>query len=145
MTASHEPESPRSSKGGCFCGAIRYRAAGAPTNTMICHCRSCRRVAAAPVVPWVTFPVERFSFTQGEPREFASSAGVRRTFCGNCGSPLTYRRVDAPASIDVTTCSLDDPGEFPPTHHSWLDDDLGWVKFGDGLPAFREWRNDAGT
>jgi hypothetical protein len=125
-------------EGGCFCGAIRYRAEGKPSNTMICHCESCRRVAAAPAVPWLTFPIEAFRFTRGKPKEFSSSKSVRRGFCDSCGTMLTYRRI--PEQIDVATCSLDDPNAFPPTHHSWLVDDLAWVKFGDGLPAFPESR-----
>jgi len=129
-------------EGGCFCGAVRYRVRGEPSNTMVCHCRSCRRIAAAPVVAWVTWSSDRFAFTAGTPAEFASSEPVRRTFCPTCGTPLTYSRVDAPATIDITTASLDDPEAFPPTHHSWLRDGLTWVRFGDGLPTFQEWRND---
>ena len=130
------------SAGGCSCGAIRYEVEGRPTNTMVCHCRTCRRVAGAPVVAWVTFPVTRFRFTQGEPAHFNSTPPVTRTFCHDCGTPLTYTHADSPETVDVTTCTLDDPDAFPPTHHSWLAHDIGWVKFGDGLPTFKEFRND---
>ena len=124
-------------EGGCFCGAVRYRATSNPSNTMICHCTSCRRVAAAPAVPWITVPADRFAFTLGRPTEFHSSAAVARTFCASCGTPLTYQHDDRAANIDITTCSLDEPGRFAPTHHSWLGDDLDWVRFGDGLPSFQ--------
>ena len=46
-----------------------------------------------------------------------------------------------PGTLDITTASLDEPERFPPTHHSWLGDDLGWVKFGDGLPVFQKSRS----
>lgn len=128
--------------GGCLCGGVRYEVEGAPTNTMVCHCRSCRRAAGAPVVAWVTFPVERFRFVRGEPASFHSTPPVTRTFCHDCGTPLTYAHADAPQTVDVTTCSLDEPDAFPPTHHSWLAHDVGWVRFGDGLPAFPEFRDD---
>jgi hypothetical protein len=127
-------------EGGCICGAVRYRVQGKPTNSMVCHCRSCRRVAAAPVVAWITFPTSQFEWLQGSATEFRSSEPVRRTFCAACGTPLTYEHRSAPASIDVTTCSLDDPELFPPTHHSWLSHDLSWVRFGDALPVYPEWR-----
>ena len=132
----------RISEGGCVCGAIRYRVRGRPSNTMICHCQTCRRVAASPVVAWATFTKSGFELLQGQPTEFRSSPPVRRSFCGSCGTPLIYARDDSPATLDITTCSLDDPDAFPPTHHSWLSHDPAWVKFGDGLPTFPEWRND---
>lgn len=134
---------PATAEGGCICGAIRYRVSGTPTNTMVCHCRTCRRVAGAPVVAWITFPLARFEIRRGQPAEFRSSEPVRRTLCSHCGTPLTYEHQDASETIDVTTCSLDDPNLFPPTHHSWLSHDLAWIRFGDGLPTFDEWRNDA--
>jgi hypothetical protein len=127
-------------EGGCFCGAIRYRAEGKPTNTMVCHCRSCRRVAAAPVTAWLTFPTSEFRFTRGKPKEFSSSEPVRRSFCESCGTMLTYAHRKHPQTIDVATCSLDDPNAYPPTHHSWLEDNIAWVKFGDGLPTFQKSR-----
>jgi hypothetical protein len=128
--------------GGCSCGAVRYEARGDCSNSMVCHCRSCRRAAGAPVVPWVTFPRSGFRFTKGEPGEFRSSAPVVRTFCGACGTPLTYWHQRYGDAIDITTCSLDEPEKFAPTHHSWLNHDVSWVKFGDGLRAFPESRPD---
>jgi hypothetical protein len=107
---------------------------------MICHCRTCRRVSGSPVVAWVTFGVDRFEFTRASPAQFSSSPPVRRTFCAACGTPLTYQHQDCASTIDVTTCSLDEPQAFPPTHHSWLSHDLGWLRFGDGLPGFPERR-----
>lgn len=107
---------------------------------MVCHCQSCRRVAAAPVVAWVTFQSEGFRFTKGKPVEFRSSPPVLRSFCDTCGTPLTYRHGKHPDTLDITTASLDEPERFPPTHHSWLSHDLRWVKFGDDLPSFQEFR-----
>ena len=137
--ASSAPEA------GCICGAIRYRVHGMPANSMVCHCQSCRRVAASPVVAWVTFSVGQFQLLRGHPAEFHSSEPVRRTFCASCGSPLTYEHRDGVGFVDVTTCSLDDPNQFPPTHHSWLSHDLAWVRFGDGLPTFQESRHDSAS
>ena len=131
-------------EGGCFCGAVRYSASAAPSSSMICHCRSCRRAGGAPAVPWVTFAKADFRFTAGEPRFFASSPPVRRGFCAACGTPLTYEHAERPTEIDVTTASLDAPDAFPPTYHAWLADDLAWVRFGDGLPTFPRWRPTEG-
>jgi hypothetical protein len=129
------------SAGGCLCGQVRYRALGKPTGSMICHCKTCRRVSGAPVVAWVTFPKDRFELSRGNPSAFHSTPPVRRTFCGGCGTPLTYQHQDSPDTVDIATCTLDEANAFPPTHHSWLSHDLEWVRFGDGLPTFPQSRH----
>jgi len=135
----------KSVTGGCFCGAVRYKAASAPLASMVCHCQSCRRIAASPVVAWVTFHKAQFQFTSAAPSAFSSSRCVRRTFCPTCGTQLTYENAKSPSEVDVTTCSLDHPEEFTPTHHSWLSHNVPWVHFGDGLPSYPESRNAGGV
>ncbi|HEY2107510.1 MAG TPA: GFA family protein, partial [Candidatus Binataceae bacterium] len=100
-------------EGGCLCGSVRYRVSGNPLTSGICHCRTCRRTGAAPMLPFVTFPFDRFDFTQGKPVDFHSSPLVTRSFCGRCGTPLTYRHQEQAGAIDVMTCSLDNPEAFP--------------------------------
>jgi hypothetical protein len=60
---------------------------------------------------------------------------VTRTFCGACGTPLTYAHDERPGEIDVTTASADDPDAFPPTHHAWRADGVTWLRCEDGLPV----------
>lgn len=122
--------------GGCLCGAVRYSVVGKPEASAICHCVSCRRASGAQSVAWLSLPFESFSFIRGDPVEHRSSAGVSRIFCGGCGTSLTYRRDADPDYIDVTAASLDLPDEFPPTHHVWLEDKVGWESVNDGLPRF---------
>ena len=128
--------------GGCLCGAVRYRASAPPKVSLVCHCRWCRRAAAAPAMPWLTFDRADFALTSGEMAVLRSSPPVRRGFCGACGTPLTYEHAERPSEIDVTTVSLDEPEAFPPAYHVQLGDALGWVKFGDGLPAYRGWKSE---
>jgi hypothetical protein len=122
-------------EGGCACGAIRYQVRGQPTNSMLCHCRTCMRAAGAPMVAWLTVTVEQFSFVRGTPAKYRSSAPVVRTFCSSCGTPLTYIHISQPTEVDVTICSLDDPDVFPPTHHSWVSHSPRWLHCNDSLPA----------
>lgn len=128
--------------GGCLCGAVRYRASGTPTVSMICHCNSCARAAGAPGVAWVTFPKPAFCFTAGDPASFRSSLPVTRRFCRSCGTPLTYEHANRPTEIDVTTRSLDDPELFPPSHHAWLSDAPSWSRAGDALPTYPRGKPD---
>jgi hypothetical protein len=103
---------------------------------VICHCVSCRATSGALTVAWVSFPYRSFSFIEGEPADYRSSDDVSRTFCQSCGTSLTYRDDEDADSIDVTTASLDRPGEFPPTRHIWLEDKLAWEVVDDGLTRF---------
>ena len=69
-----------------------------------------------------------------------SSPGVVRTFCGRCGTPMTYSQMDSD-SIDITIGVFDDPEALVPTHHIWVDDKLPWVEIADGLPRYRTWKS----
>jgi hypothetical protein len=66
--------------------------------------------------------------------EFNSSRPVRRSFCGQCGTPLTYRRVDRPGEIDITQATLDHAAQPAPVDHIYMDDALPWDRPNDGLP-----------
>ena len=123
-------------QGGCLCGVVRYQVEGEPISNGICHCRTCRKAASAPVSPFAVFPAEALTFTQGRPVEFRSSPYVTRSFCGHCGSPLTYRTDEVSGRIDVMTCSLDDPEALPPSFHVWVGHKLAWEHVADGLPAY---------
>jgi len=101
----------------------------------------CRKAASAPILPFVVFPADRVTWTKGLATTFHSSPGVTRTFCGRCGSPLTYRQDDHPDRIDIMTCSLDDPEALPPSLHVWVADKLTWDHVVDGLPAFATTRS----
>ncbi|MBS0448319.1 MAG: GFA family protein [Proteobacteria bacterium] len=113
-------------EGGCLCGAVRYAIGAPPQTSLICHCRTCRRASAAPSVAWITVDRAQFAFTAGTPASFSSSPPVTRTFCAQCGSPLTYITDKYPESIDVTTVSLDEPERYAPTREVWLEYKLAW-------------------
>jgi hypothetical protein len=130
-------------EGGCSCGAIRYRIAAGPVLSATCECRSCRRASAAAIVPWIHIDTARMTIVQGEPVTYVSSPGVTRTFCGRCGTPLTYHKASYGQAIDVTTCSLDDPNAFPPMVHLWTSHRLAWVQLAAGIPCLPEGPPDA--
>jgi hypothetical protein len=92
------------------------------------------------MVAWITVPRAAFEFVQGQPVLYASSPPVLRSFCGACGTALTYANSQDLDFLDVTSCSLDDPQAFPPTHHSWIRDGMAWAAGADGLPKHQESR-----
>ena len=123
-------------EGGCLCGEVRYRASGALRGVTICHCATCRRASGAPLVAWCGFAPGNFTFTSGAATIYKSSPRVERGFCANCGTQLTYRRLDDASFVDVTIASLDDPEAIPPQDHTWVRGRLSWIKLADGLPAY---------
>jgi hypothetical protein len=114
------------SEGGCLCSAVRYRVAGTPLYSVVCHCRSCRKAAGAPSVAWVTFERENFLLLSGTAQNYHSSPGVLRTFCALCGTPLTYASEQRPQHVDVTSVSMDDPTLFTPTAEVWIEHRVPW-------------------
>ena len=135
-------------EGGCLCGAVRYRVTGTALSRGICHCRTCRRASGAPSVAWVTFRSSDVSFTAdpaGEPTILRSSPPVLRTFCGRCGTPLTYRHESDPDTIDITTVSLDLPESFAPEREIWIDDMLSWEALNPDLPHYRRTRSEGAS
>jgi hypothetical protein len=112
--------------------ARRLGTEGEPSSSGISHCRSCRKAASAPPLPFVVFPGEAFAFTRGEPVEFRSMRG----FCGRCGSLLIYRNDERPDRLDVMTCTLDDPEAFPPEFHVSASDRLAWDYTAGGRPVY---------
>ena len=125
-------------QGGCLCGAVRYEISASPRTTSLCHCEDCRRASGAPVVAWTFFPSGTLRFVKGDPR-LLKHAERERTFCSDCGTPLSFFDPAIPGEFEVTTCSLDDPAHAPPpADHNWIIDALPWLKINDGLPAFEQ-------
>ena len=71
-------------------------------------------------------PVATFSLTRGTLSIFRSSDSVARGFCAQCGTPLTFARLDG-AHISVTLGSLDHPAAFVPTEQTCPDGRLPYA------------------
>lgn len=126
-------------EGGCLCGAVRYRVDGPIDSVAHCHCESCRRSAGAVFVTWFTIPRERLMWTKSSPRQFTSSPGVTRQFCGTCGTELAYSKEKTATFIDLTLGSLDCASGHPADRHVWTADRLDWLHIDDHLPAHEGW------
>jgi hypothetical protein len=94
--------------GGCLCGAVRYSFTAKTTPVTYCHCSMCRR--------WhghvgAYFAVDREHVRVDDARHlawFASSPGVRRGFCRECGSSLFFDEAADP-KMGLCAGSLDEP------------------------------------
>jgi hypothetical protein len=128
--------------GGCSCGAVRYETEAAPFHRTLCHCVDCRRAAGAPAVAWFTVPAAELRFVRGSPALHRSSPQVERGFCGACGTQLSYRNDAYRDEIDVSTCSLDDPGAASPQDHTFAAQRLDWMRVDDGLAVYPRTRGE---
>ena len=126
----------QSFEGGCLCGKVRFRVTSPPTDSGYCHCRMCQQNSGAPVVAWVTFPAEHFSWLEGEPGVYASSARATRRFCTHCGSYLQFASTELVGEVSVNTASFDDPAAFPPRKHIFTGSRVEWFQTADDLPRF---------
>ena len=124
-------------EGGCQCGAVRYRASGAPLLACICHCTMCRRAHAAPSVAWAAFEQSQVSFS-GTPKVYPSSAEAQRSFCAECGTPIGFTAAYMPGLVDIAIGSLDAPEALPPQLHCWYSRHLAWAEYADDLPRHGE-------
>lgn len=132
------PPTPATLGGACACGAVRYVVSAAPLEVVHCHCAMCQRASGAPLVTWATVPSAAFRFERGAPRERRSSAQARRTFCADCGSPLTFRLDAQPDRLDVTVATLDDPEAVRPSEHVFTVSQRSWLTVEDDLPRRRD-------
>jgi hypothetical protein len=123
-------------RGGCLCGAVRYRAGPALYAPTVCHCTSCRRASGAHGLPWFTVTRASLTFEGDAPAQYRSSPGVVRSHCARCGTPIGYEIARRPGEIDLTLGSLDDPSGFAPADHIWMQDALAWDHPADGLPQY---------
>jgi hypothetical protein len=128
-------------KGSCLCRRVQYEVTGEIGDFGFCHCTSCRK--ASGTAHAANAPVQRADFliTSGaeELREFESTSGRVRVFCGRCGSPLyAYLREDVDV-IRIRLGSLDTAFDKRPRAHTWVSDKAPWEPIEDSLPQFPEW------
>ncbi|NVP57130.1 GFA family protein [Mycoplana rhizolycopersici] len=120
--------------GGCLCRSVRFSVTGPIIRTGHCHCESCRRATSSPVTSFFCVARADASFEGEALRHYASSPGVRRGFCGNCGSPMSYETAERPAEIDLYVASLDDATSVSVTQHWYWKERVAWFSCDDDLP-----------
>ena len=95
-----DTDGPRVFRGACLCGATRYEVAGPLDDVVLCHCTMCRRANGSAFNVGVVVDRTRVRFlATNAVREFESSPGKYRAFCGGCGAPVYSRRADAPEHL----------------------------------------------
>lgn len=107
------------------------------------HCTDCRRATSSLACAWLIIPTEWLVWSTSSPSSSSSSAlktyvkgDTERTFCGECGTSLTFFNRAKNVHVDVTIASLSEDvlarlselGLEPAAHFRWS----------SGVPAVKE-------
>ena len=126
-----------SGSGRCLCGAVQYKF---DPDAVIwqghCHCESCRRACAAPIVSWLGVRKSAWRWFGAKPKQFQSSTWATRYFCESCGSQIAYVSTKLPDEIHGLAATLDDPGSYAPQAHFFHSKALPWLHIKDRLPRY---------
>lgn len=124
--------------GSCKCGAVKFEVGAEPIWSGYCHCKDCRKATGAPVSTFVIFKSKDVKWLGEAPRTYTSSEHVRRSFCPNCGSPISYWHDRWPDDTDFYVGLFDAPEAFIPKVHIWYPQRLPWLHLEDQLPKLEQ-------
>ncbi|MBT6430068.1 MAG: GFA family protein [Rhodospirillaceae bacterium] len=108
-----------------------------------CHCSICRKAHGAPFATYASTAQENYRLVAGADaiRQYESSPGFNRLFCGTCGS-VVPEHIDGRAVIP-TGCLDDDPG-ISAAMHIFVASKAPWYKITDDLPQHDTYPADSG-
>jgi len=118
--------------GGCQCGAVRFYVKGRLGEASICHCRMCQKAFGNYYAPLVGTGEAALTWTRGRPKYFQSSNHVKRGFCDNCGTPLTF---DAPDGTGLAIGAFDEPARVRPVVQFGVEARIAYVDHLHELPG----------
>jgi hypothetical protein len=125
--------------GGCYCGAVRYEAAGDPVVAGQCTCRECRYITGGSENLFLMMPAEGFKYVKGQPKTFRRADltnPVTREFCPSCGTHLVTRTAD-PRAVVLKVGGLDDPSVYSgPQIAVFTSEALPYHLFPDGVTRY---------
>ena len=127
-------------QGGCYCGALRFRASGDPLFKGQCHCRECQYVSGGHPNVVMGMPEGGFSWTKGVPKQFRRkdlANPVTREFCAECGTHVLTRTPNLPGAVLLKVGTFDDPSVFGrPQMVIFTVDKQAFHHVPDGVPVF---------
>jgi hypothetical protein len=100
-------------KGGCHCGAVRFRAMlpDPPVRALDCNCSICRMGGFLHIM----IPHDAFTLERGEDMLTSYRFGTRAAqhlFCSRCGVKSFYQPRSHPGAWSVNASCLDDSVEL---------------------------------
>jgi hypothetical protein len=132
-------------KGGCLCGAVRFRATEAPLRTLACHCTFCQKVTGSAYFAESMFPMSAVQFNGGEMKRYEHvSDGSRKKvwvhFCANCGTTVSLTFERWPDIRGIARGCYDDPDAVTVSSHIWTRSAQGGTALPEGVDCFAQAR-----
>jgi hypothetical protein len=125
-------------RGGCECGAVRYRVDDAFEYALNCHCSRCRAATGSAFKAFAGIPRERLEVVEGGDRLLVwGDDDGNHTRCGVCGSFL-WSVVRDGGWVHVALGSLADEQSIRPQGHIFVGSKAPWFEITDDLPQFDE-------
>ncbi|MBL4907766.1 MAG: GFA family protein [Sneathiella sp.] len=126
--------------GHCYCGQLKYEAAGDPIVKGNCHCRECQYISGGHPNAFMVMPDAGFKYTQGAPKSFIRSdleSPREREFCANCGTHILTKSPSRPGAVVLKVGTLDDPSIFDkPDMAIFTIDKQSFHHLEEGVPSF---------
>jgi hypothetical protein len=110
-------------RGGCLCGAVRYRIEARPLSVSACHCEDCKKLSGATNLLMVLTARDHFVKEKGETQTFRKTADSGRAVdivrCAECGTRLWHEPLVGAEYVLIAAGALDDASWAIPTMHIW--------------------------
>lgn len=128
----------RELEGSCLCGSITYRCRGPLRNVARCYCVQCRKQSGGECAINAEIAPGSFALRTGalHLREFESSPGQFRVFCGRCGSPLFKRYAAEPDRIRIRLGLLDVEFDETPAIQVFTSERMRLTLVDPSIPSF---------
>ncbi len=124
--------------GSCLCGAVKYEVHGQLRPVIACHCTQCRKQTGTYMSATAAADADfKFTETRGL-KWYRASAEAGRGFCGECGSPLFWKR-DGSDTISITAGSIDGPTGAPLEGHIFCESAGDYYEIAGGTYRLDRW------
>ncbi len=127
-------------QGGCVCGAVRLEIDTPAVWAWHDHSKASRHAQGCAYATYVGSWKSRFRVLSGAEslqRYEDPAAGTARSFCGVCGTPLTYERARSPKMVNIPRAVFENRTGREPRYHMWLDQAADWTWAGEALAPLK--------
>jgi len=120
--------------GGCLCGAVRYELRGPLRDVLACYCGQCQKTTGNFVAATAVSRDRLQMLNEVGLSWYASSPGIRRGFCQNCGGNLFWE-MEGEGNISVMAGTLDDSSHLKTVGHIFVEYKAAFHHIPSGAPS----------